>query len=175
MEYVHPHMLPNGDQQAMDFKRVTRDAAGVEGTDSEYVEGDLVVAGAGGLVKYTDTNLGKVGLAGRNYVQPFALDYWLERGEPVNLIPDDNEFVASYQNDALDGADYTFLAADLLAVEQGAVRDLVFNATEKCATIRDSSGTASTVQVKLLRLFRGGVGDDNVQVVVRIERDSLMS
>lgn len=175
MDYVHPHMLPNGEQPAMDFKRVTRDSAGVAGTDLEYVEGDLVVAGADGLTKYTNAALGLVGLAGRDYVQGFAKQYWLDAGEPVNLIPDQNEFVMSYQNSAADGADYTFLAADLLAVEQGATRDATFNATEKAVTVRAASGTADTVQVRLLRVFSGAVGDTNVQVVVRILRTSLMS
>lgn len=175
MEYIVPHMLPNGEQPAMDFKRVTRDTAGVDGTDLEYVEGDLVVAGAGGLTRYTAAALGLVGLAGRDYDQPFAKQYFLDAGEPVNLIPEANEFVFSYQGAAADGASHTFAAADLLAVEQGATRDAVFNATEKAATIRGTSGTANTIQVKLLRVYSGAVGDTNVQVVGRIVRASLMS
>lgn len=173
MDYVFPHMLPNGEQEAMGFKRVSRDAA--LAAASQYVEGDLVVALAGGLAKYTAANLGRIGLAGRDYVQDFAKQYWLDAGEPVNLIADENEFVFSYQGATADGSSHTFAAADLLAVEQGVTRDAVFNATELCPTIRGTSGTANTIQVRLLRVYSGEVGDTNVQVVGRIERASLMS
>lgn len=184
MEYVHPHMLPNGEQAAMDRKLVTRRTTAIEDTDLQYVAGDLVTvvdsAGAAtedGLVKYTGSSLGRVGIAGRDWSQPFAKQYFLDKGEPVELIPEANEFVFSYQGATAVGTDHTFTAADKLAVEQGAVRNAEFDATAgvKCVTIRGGSGTANVIQVRLLRIFDGEVGDTNVRVVGRIERASLLS
>lgn len=174
MDYIHPHFLPNGEQPAMEMKRVPRDPA-LGGTTEEYVEGDLAVVGANGLSKYTDTALGLVGLAGADWAQPYAKQYFLDRGVVVNLIPEANEFVFTYQGAAADGADHVFTAADLLAVQQGEIRDVIFNTTEECATVRDSTGTANTIQVQLRAVYSGAVGDTNVQVVGRIVRASLLS
>lgn len=176
MNYIVPHYLVNGDQEAMDQVFITDGYDDTHTGTEVYVEGDLVEVVAG-LVRRsaqtTPANVGQLFLAGANWDQPFALTRGTQktrtiRDVPLNIIPTDNEFVMTYQGNAADGADYTFLAADLQAVQANERRELDFNsdATVEAYTVR--SGTTNPA-VTLLRVFKGEVGDTNVQVVVRLD------
>lgn len=171
MNYVVPFMLVNGDQEAMEFTRTPGSYDSTLTGDDVYVEGDLVELSSGKVIRSQETTPAtleakELFLAGQDHKQDFALDYFLDNGVPLNLIPARNEFVMTYQHSAADGSNYTFLAADLQAVQAHQRREIVWNDTEKCYTVRN--GTTNP-KVTLLRVFKGEVGDDNVQVVVRLD------
>jgi hypothetical protein len=176
LNYIVPHMIVDGDQPAMDQVMVE---AGYDSTltgNAIYVEGDLVEVVTGKVrrsAQTTPANVPALFLAGANHAQPFAIT---RNGQstrtivdvPLNVIPDKNEFVMTYQGNAADGANYVFLAADLQAVQARARREIDFNddATVKAYTVR--SGTTNPA-VTLLGVFKGAVGDSNVQVLVRLD------
>lgn len=167
-EYTHPFMLVDGDREAMEqrFDEGTYETGLAEA--NQYVEGDLVAFVSGKVRKSvvtTPANITPLFFAGQDYVQPFALQYWEDRGVPLNVIPQKNYVVFTYQDDAPDDDDHEFAAADLQAVLAGSRRELVYNTDEGCYTIRDGS-TNPTVQ--LVAVHKGEVGDDNVQVIARI-------
>jgi len=172
--YVHPYLLPDGEEEAADEILGVYDSA-LSG-DGVYVEGDLVTISptTGKVMKWIAPGAGLLlGLANQKYDQPFAKQYFLDFGVPINILDQENYFVFTYQAASLgavaDGSDALFDASDLAAVQGGATRDLQFNATEKAITIADSVGTANTPQVKMIRAYKGGVGDSNVQVLARIQ------
>lgn len=169
MEYTHPFMLVDGDKEAMEFSRIPGSYAANLTGDDIYLEGDLVELNAGTVRKCTTTtaaNVGQLFLAGADYVQPFAFDYYRDAGVPLNVIPRRNRFVMTYRGSAAAGADYEFLAADKQAVQARARREIVFDTTEKCLVV--TNGT-SNARCTLLGIFKGDVGDNNVQVIVQLD------
>lgn len=178
--YVHPYQLPDGQEHAMDEGRGVYDST-LTG-DGVYVEGDLVVVSptTGNVQKWIAPGAGLLlALAGADWSQPFAKQYWLDDGVVLNKIKKVNYFVFTYQAAGgaavADGSNAAFDATDLALVQGGDVRDIHFNATEKCITIADTSGTANNPQVQLIDTYRGGVGDSNVQVLARIQDSWLLS
>jgi len=174
LNYVVPHMLVDGDREAMEQVFIEDGYDDTHTGDEIYVEGDLVEVATGKVrrsAQTTPANVGQLFLAGANWAQPFALTRGTQttrtiRDVPLNIIPDENTFVMTYQGNAADGANYVFLTADLQACQARARREIDFNATEKAYTVR--SGTTNPA-VTLLGVFKGEVGDSNVQVLVRLD------
>lgn len=186
-DYIHPYMMVDGEVPAPDFSRADYDDAIVKDSAQEYEQADLVYVPAGSTkVQKCATAVAAevtgLALAGADWHQPHLppadpreeaaglLHWFLRRGVPLNHIPIKNEFVFSYQGDAADGADKAFAAADEQAVKGAAQRDLVFNASEGCLTVRSTSASPA---VQLIRVLQGVVGDSNVRVVARILADRL--
>lgn len=170
MNIVHPFALVNGDQEARGQKYVPGTYDDTLTGDSIYREGDLVSVASGKVLKSiitTPANVLPLYLAGADWAQPFAKDYLLAQGVPLNVIFRDNLFVMTWQDASADGTPDELQAADKQAILQGARREIKFNAdaSAKCFTIRD--GTTNP-QVQLVDLFKGDVGDVNVQVIVRL-------
>lgn len=177
MNYVHPFMLPDGTEEAMDEVLLPYDSTLAAG--DQYVEGDLVTMDPTdtppACKKWTTAAANsKLALVGQKFSQPFAKQYFLDFGVPVNIVEQENYFVFSYQDATADGSDHAATAANIAAIQAGEIRDLGYNATEGCITIRDSSGTANTPQVKMIRVYKGAAGDNNIQVLARILPDWLM-
>ncbi len=175
MNYIHPFMLLDGDREAMEQRFDEGTFNDSLASAAQYEEGDLVEVVTGTVTKSVRTDaalITKLFLAGQSYDQPFALAYFRGRGVPLNVIPKKNLFVFTYQDDAIDTADHEFAAADLQAVLAGAERELEYNVERECYTIRDGD-TNPTVQ--LVGIFKGEVGDDNVQVIARILDERLGS
>ena len=171
MRYVVPHMLVDGDREAMDFAMTPGSYDSTLTGDAQYKEGDLVIVNAGKVSRAVSATAATLAaqelfLAGADWSQPFAKQYLLDTGVPLNVIPQRNLFVMTYRGNAAAGADYTFLAADLQAVQAHARREIAFDTVEKCLVI--TSGT-SNPKVTLQRMFRGAVGDTNVQIVVKLD------
>lgn len=173
MAYVVPHMIVDGDQEAMEQVFVEDGYNAALTGDDVYVEGDLVQVTTGKVLRSQITvaaNVPPLFLAGANHAQPFGITRGTQSTRtivdvPLNVIPDKNVFVMTYQGNAADGADYTFLSADLQAVQARGQREIVWNDTEKCYTIRN--GTTNPA-VTLLGVFKGEVGDTNVELLVRL-------
>ena len=174
--FVVPFMLVDGDQPAMDQAFIAGGYdSGLTG-DSVYVEGDLVELASGKVrrsAQTTPANVPALFLAGANHAQPFALTRGAQKTRtiedvPLNVIPDKNVFVMTYVGNASDGADYVFAAGDLQACQANARREIDFdaNAAVKAYTVRN--GTTNPT-VTLLGVFKGAVGDSNVQVLVRLD------
>lgn len=171
---VVPFMLPHGDQQAMEQTFIVDGYDDTLTDDDVYVEGDLVEVASGKVLRSqqaTPANVPALFLAGANHAQPFGIT----RGGvstrplvdvPLNRIPTENIFVMTYQDGTADGTAHEFLAADLQSVQAGERREIAWNDTEKCYTVRD--GTTNPA-VTLLGVFKGAVGDSNVQVMVRLD------
>lgn len=171
--FVVPHMIVNGDQEAMEQVFIE---AGYDSTltgDDVYVEGDLVEVSGGKVLRSqqaTPANVPSLFLAGANHAQPFALTRGTQLTRtivdvPLNVIPDDNVFVMTYQDEVADGVAKVFAAADLQAIQARTKREIAWNDTEKCYTVR--SGVTNPA-VTLLGVFKGEVDDSNVQVLVRL-------
>lgn len=166
MDFTHPFMLVDGDREAMEqrFAGFNDSLASA----AQYVEGDLVEVVSGEVTKSVRTTpalITKLFLAGQDYDQPFALAYFRGRGVPLNVIPKKNLFVFTYQDDKNDTTPHEFAAGDLEAVLGGAERELAYNAEEECYTIRDGDTNPA---VQLVGIWKGAVGDNNVQVIARI-------
>jgi len=177
MEYTHPFALPDGSEEARDELFLPYDSTLAAG--DQYEEGDLVTLDPAdatpAVKKWTAAAANsKLALAGAKFDQPYAKQYWLDEGVTINLIQQENYFIFTYQGATADGSDHEATAADIAAVQAGEVRDLKYNATEECITLRDSSGTANTPQAKMVRVYKGGVGDNNIRVLARISTDWLM-
>jgi hypothetical protein len=182
-DVIHPFYLVNGELPAMEFRRANYDSA-LAGDDI-YEQGDLVTVTGGSVIRSRATAAASVTgliLSGQDWDQkdlppadPNAganeLHWFLKRGVPLNEIPEQNEFVFTYQGATADGTDHVFAQADLDAVMSGAKREILWNATEKSYTVR--AGT-TTPAVQLKRVFRGGVDDKNVMVVARILEGALL-
>lgn len=171
MKYVHPFMLVDGDKEAPEFEMIPGSYDATLATNAQYVEGDLVFADAGKIKKVISATPATVAgynlyLAGADYHQPFAKGYLLDAGVPLNVIPRRNRFVMTYRGNAAAGADYTFASGDLQAVQSRAKREIAFDATEGCLVV--TSGTTD-VKCTLLGVFKGDVGDTNVQVIVQLD------
>lgn len=173
-EYVVPFALVHGDQEAPEQTFIVDGYDDTLTGDDRYVEADLVEVASGKVKRSQQTtpaNVPALFLAGANWEQPFALTRGTTktrtiRDVPLNDIPDDNIFVMTFQKGAADGADYTLLAADLYAIQARERREIAWNNTEKCYTIR--AGTTNPA-VTLLGVYKGDVGDDNVRVMVRLD------
>lgn len=179
MQYVHPFPILDGDREAMEFAMNPGSYNPSLATAAQYQEGDLVTVDSNGQVaKATPTTATAAAAAelfeaGADYHQPFAMQYLLDRGVPLNVIPQRNQYVMTYQGDAIDGADFTLSAGNLpalkTAVAQHARRDVIYNATEGCLTVRNTSSANS--KVTLLGFFgeEPQEGDTNPRVIVRID------
>lgn len=171
MNYVHPFMLVDGDKEAMEFDLTSGSYDASLATGSQYVEGDIVFVDAGKVKKVTSVTAATVAgynlyLAGADYSQPFAKQYLLDAGVPLNVIPRRNRFVMTYRGNVGAGADYAFAAGDLQAVQARAKREIAYDTTEECLVV--TNGT-SNPKCTLLGVFKGGVGDNNVQVIVQLD------
>lgn len=168
MNVIHPHMLTDGDLQAMELHVADYDSTLVG--DDVYVEGDLVEVASGKVKKSQQTtpaNVPALFLAGQSHAQPYAVGTYLaDWGVPLNVIPSVNRFVMTYQSNSADATPYVFASGDLQAVQARARREIAWNDTEKCYTVRN--GTTNPA-VTLLGVFKGAVGDSNVQVIVRLD------
>jgi len=173
MKSIQPFMLVDGDREAMEFQMEpgTYDSSPLTGP-SIYVEGDLVEVASGKVKKSTQTtpaNVPELFLAGADYVQPFAKDYLLDAGVPLNVIPSRNQFVMTYKADKASGTAHTFATADFNAVVSHARREIQYQAEALGYVV--TNGT-SNPKVTLLGIFKGAVGDDNVQVIVRLDSNA---
>ena len=176
MEYTHPFMLVDGDKEAMEFSRIPGSyAANLIGNDV-YLEGDLVELNAGTVRKCTAATTAAVGqlfLAGADYVQPFAFDYYKDAGVPLNVIPRRNRFVFTYRGNTAAGAgplpaNHTFASGDKQAVQARGRVGIVFDPHAKCL-VAVTESTAANQRGTLVGIFKGDVGDDNVQVIVQLD------
>lgn len=175
MNVVFPHMLVDGDREAMEFQR-TPDTYDSELAEADrYIEGDLVEVNADGKVQKAVGTAAEVAakalfISGQSWDQNFALDYLKAKGVPLNVIPAKNRFVFTYQGATADGTPHEFAAADLLAVQQNALREIAYNSTEGCLTVR--AGTTNP-KCTLKGIFKGEVGDENVRVIVELMPEAL--
>lgn len=171
--FVVPHMIVDGDQEAMEQVLV---ADGYDATltgDDVYVEGDLVQVTSGKVLRSQITvaaNVPALFLAGADHDQPFGLTRGTQTTAVItdvhlNVIPDKNVFVMTLQDDSADGAPHVFTAADLQATRARIKREVIWNDVEKCYTVRN--GTTNPTAT-LLGVFKGEVDDSNVQVLVRL-------
>jgi len=171
MDPVHPYMLVDGDQEAMEFARWPGTYDDTHTGDEIYEEGDLVFINSSGKVaKAASATAATVAamqlyLAGQSWDQPFAKQYLLDKGVPLNVIPKRNRFVFTYTGNASAGVPYTFAAGDLLAVQQGAAKEILFDATYGMLVVRSSTTNPKCI---LKGVFKGGVNDANVRVLVEL-------
>lgn len=171
--FVVPFMIVDGDQEAMEQVFIEDGYDDTLTGDDVYVEGDLVQIAAGKVIRSqqaTPANVPSLFLAGADHAQAFGITRGTQKSRtiedvPLNVIPDKNVFVMTYQDDAADGAAKEFEAADLIAVQSRLKREIAWNDTEKCYTVRDG---VTNPAVTLLGVFKGAVGDSNVQVLVRL-------
>ena len=169
MNTVVPFMLVDGDQEAMEFQRSPGSyKTGL--TTTAYKEGDIVYYNAGKVEKVTQATEALVQaetlyLAGQSYDQPFAKSYLLDKGVPLNVIPRRNRFVMTYKDDSADGVVHTFAAADLQAVQEQDSRGIRYDAVDGALVVTDDTTNPKCV---LKGIFKGEVGDDNVQVIVEL-------
>jgi hypothetical protein len=171
--YVVPHMIVDGDQEAMEQAFFPATYDGTLTGNAVYVEGDLVEFHEGKVrrsARTTPADVPTLFLAGAAWAQTFGLTRGSQTTRtltdvPLNIIPAKNEFVFTYQHDKNDTTPHEFAAADLQAVQARQAREIAWNDEEKCYTIRN--GTTNP-RVVLVGLFKGVVGDSNVQVRARI-------
>ena len=169
-------MLVDGDKEAMEFSMVQGSYNPNLANDAIYLEGELVEVSSGLVQKCnaaTTANVGQLFIAGANWAQPFAKPYLLAEGVPLNIIPRRNRFVMTYRGNTAAGAgpepaDHTFLAADLQAVQARGRVGLVFDAHAKCL-VAVTEATVANQRATLVGVFKGDVGDDNVQVIVQLD------
>jgi hypothetical protein len=175
--FMVPSMLVDGDQPAMDQLFIANGYNPLLVGDAVYVEGDLCEIVGGLFVmrshEAVPANIPPMYLAGANHAQPFAL---IRNGQatrtivdvPLNVIPEKNEFIMTYTGNAADGVDYTFLAADLALVNAQTRVEIKWDA-DPLVQAYVAKSTVVNPTVTLLRLHKGTVGDENVQVVVRLD------
>lgn len=154
---VHrPYPLVNR-QHVADFLRGVYNGSATG--DSQYNHGDIVTVRTGTVAREieaaTAANIDKLAWAGQPWDMPKAFAYYKDRGVPLNRLHADDEWVLTLAG--------TLDAAAIEDVNSGEERQVLFNTTAKCLTIR--AGT-STPAVKMLRVFKGNEGDTNAHVVV---------
>lgn len=176
-EYVHPFPILDGDREAMEFElnSGSYNATLPTGpTGGRYVEGDLVTVdpSTGMVAKVVATAGATVAAqaffeAGADWDQPFALPYLLDRGVPLNVIPQRNMYVMTYRGNASAGDDYALTSGDIAAFRTQPAREVVYDAVEGCLVV--TNGT-SNPKVTILGLFGENpkAGDINPRVIVRI-------
>lgn len=171
MDPIHPHMLVDGDREAMEFSRFPGSYDSNHTGTEVYEEGDLVYIDSNGKVakaaSATPATIAamKLYLAGQSWDQPFAKSYLLDAGVPLNEIPAKNRFVFTYHGNASTGDPYTFASGDLLAVQQGAAKEIIFDTTFGHLVVRSSTTNPKCI---LKGVFKGEVGDENVRVLVEL-------
>lgn len=176
-EYVHPFPILDGDREAMEFElnNGSYNASLPTGpTGGRYVEGDLVTVdpSTGMVAKVVATAGATVAAqaffeAGADWDQPFALPYLLDRGVPLNVIPQRNQYVMTYRGNAGAGANYTLTSGDIAAFRTQPAREVVYDTAEGCLVV--TNGT-SNPKVTILGLYGENpqAGDINPRVIVRI-------
>lgn len=166
LDYVVPFFLLNP-RESMGRTRGGYDESLAEG--SRFKFGDLVEIVSGDVIKCvrtTPANITPLGVAGQDWDQRrFAFDYWKENGIPVETFPKRHIAIFTFQHDANNNANHEFAAANLNSVRANESRELAYNDEVDVLTIRN--GTTNPA-VKMLYVFRGGVGDSNVQVACEI-------
>lgn len=175
MDVIYPHMLVDGDREAMEFQRFpgTYDPDLTEA--NQYVEGDLVEVNSDGKVQKAVGTAAQVAakallFAGQSWDQAWAKPYFAEKGVPLNVIPHKNRFVFTYQGSSADGTPHVFTEDDLEAVLQNLPREIAYNATEGALTVRNGS---TNPKCTLKGIFKGEVGDENVRVIVELQPEAL--
>lgn len=157
--FIHPSPLNNrpGSRRKVEAFR----NSGLTGT-AIYKYGDLATLSSGNttrLVEATPANIANVLIAAHDWTNPPTV------GKLYNeLIHQDDEFIATFQGGEADGSDGVFDAAAFTLVKQQTAVEMDYNATEDKMTVRE--GTTNPT-VKLLRVFKGGVGVANTIVVVK--------
>lgn len=181
-EYVHPFPILDGDREAMEFElnEGSYNATLPTGpTGGRYVEGDLVTVdpSTGMVAKVVATAGATVAAqaffeAGADWDQPFALPYLLERGVPLNVIPQRNMYVMTYRGNAAVGAgpepaDYTLTSGDIAAFRTQPQHEVVYDPWAECLVV--TNGTTNP-KVTILGLYGENpkAGDINPRVIVRI-------
>lgn len=171
LNYVKPHPLLNP-REPMGRMRAARNPALASG--SQWKRGDLVevVAATGFVQKVTQTtpaNILRMGFAAADFdIAPLnttRYGYYADRGVPIDTVKDGHLVVFTFQHDTANTADHEFTATNLGSVQAQELRQLVYNTTTGVLTIRNGT---STPTVKLRYVFKGGVGDSNVQVACEI-------
>lgn len=146
-------------QHVAHFQRGVYD--GTATGDAQYRHGDIVTTRTGVVLREieptTAANIDNLSWAGQPWDMPKAFQYFKDRGVPLNRITEDDEWVFTLAG--------TLDAAAILAVNSGEEREVLFNTTSKCLTIR--SGTTNPA-VKMLRVFEGVEGDTNAWVACNI-------
>lgn len=144
-------------QHVADFLRGVYD--GTASGDSRYRHGDIVTTKTGVVRREiedsTAANIASLAWSGQPWDMPKAFQYYKDRGVPLNRLHTDDEWVMTLAG-TLDSTAIGKIAA-------GEEREILFNTSSKCLTIR--SGTSNPA-VKMLRVFRGTEGDTNAWVVV---------
>lgn len=171
---VVPHMLVDGDQEALSQTFIEDGYDDTLTGDDVYVEADLVEVASGKVKRSqqaTPANVPALFLAGANHAQPFAITRNGVSTRPIVDVPlnrftEHNVFVMTYQDGTADGTAHEFLTADLQSVQAQERREIAWNDTEKCYTVRD--GTTNPTAT-LLGVFKGVVGDSNVRVLVHLD------
>lgn len=169
--YVTPHPLLNP-REPMGRGRGGWNASATSA--QQWERGDLVEIDAStGLVRKcsqtTPANILRLAFAAAPYsVEPLdttRYGYYTDRGVPLDALREGHLVVFTYQGNTANTSNHVFLAADFNAVRAQVSRELVFNGTEGVLTIRS---TSTNPNVKLKYVFRGEVGDSNVQVACEI-------
>lgn len=163
---VHPFPLANRLDPA-DFVRGLYNPALPPGV-ARYRIGDLVTtrddAGVARAVNVAvPANNDKLAVAGQDWSMPRAYPYFFNRGVPLNRIDRRDEWVmtlAGLYNQAL---------ADDIVINPNL--DVLFDAVAETLTVRNA---AVSPTVKVLRVFEGVIGDENVRVVVNFLENKLL-
>lgn len=167
MDPVIPFMLVDGDQEAMDFHRTPGSYDNsLSGDPKAYVEGDLVCYVSGKVQKCVETDPTKLPtlyLAGQSWHQPFAKPYLLAAGVPLNVIPKRNRFVMTFRDSS--GGEVAFDATDQGLVDAQAEVDVAYVSAIGGLAVLDST---TGPRARLKRVWKGGVGVTNTQVLVEL-------
>lgn len=169
--YVTPHPLLNP-REPMGRGRGGWNATAAAA--AQWDRGELVEVNAstGFVQKCTQTtpaNILRLAFAAAPYdIEPLdtgRYSYYTDRGVPLDALRDGHLVVFTYQANTADASNHEFVAGDLNAVRAQANRELIYNTAQGVLTIRN--GTTNP-NVKMKYVFRGGVGDSNVQVACEI-------
>lgn len=166
LSYVKPHPLLNP-REPMGRMRAAWNPSAT--TAEQWKRGDLVeVVAATGFVRKvvqtTPANILRMAFAAADYdTSPLGerYSYYTDRGVPLDTLRDGHILVFTFQGGTANANDHEFTAADLAAVQAQESRELVYNTTRGVLTIRAGS---TNPNVKMRYVFKGGVGDSNVQV-----------
>ena len=166
LNYVKPHPLLNP-REPMGRMRAAWNPSAT--TAEQWKRGDLVeVVAATGFVRKvvqtTPANILRMSFAAADYdVSPLGerYSYYTDRGVALDTLRDGHIVIFTYQGATANDEDHEFVAADLAAVQAQESRELVYNPDRGVLTIRNGG---TNPNVKMRYVFKGGVGDSNVQV-----------
>ena len=166
LNYVKPHTLLNP-REPMGRMRAAWNPAATEA--EQWKRGDLVevVAATGFARKAVATvpaNHLRLALAAADYdVSPLGerYSYYTDRGVPIDTLRDGHVLVFTFQGGTANSGDHEFTAGDLGAVQAQESREIAYNPDQGVLTIRAGS---TNPNVKMRYVFKGTVGDSNVQV-----------